>query len=279
MDLGLTRGDGVFETISVVDGHPQALDPHLQRLAHSATLLDLAEPDLDVWRRAVLAGIETHRDNGGDARELYAKLILPAASRARDARAAGCSWTRPRTSRPRAGHPGRHPRPRLPARCRRDLAVAAAGCEDALLRRQPGCPARSRPPRRRRRDLRQLRRVRARGPDLERDRAQRRHGSHAADRPGHPGRNDPGQRLRVLRRAGASTRSYERIPADELATADELWLVSSVRQAAPSPTWTARRSRSTPTAAPHSTRSCSRADELSPTRLTRLHRSAAPAPG
>lgn len=76
MDLGLTRGDGVFETISVVDGHPQALDPHLQRLAHSAKLLDLAEPDLDVWRRAVLAGIETHRSNGGDARELYAKLIL-----------------------------------------------------------------------------------------------------------------------------------------------------------------------------------------------------------
>ncbi|MFF1635092.1 aminodeoxychorismate lyase [Leifsonia sp. NPDC058248] len=84
MDLGLTRGDGVFETISVVDGHPQALEPHLQRLAHSALLLDLAEPDLDVWRNAVVAGIADYRQrNGADAtdgtdgaRELYAKLIL-----------------------------------------------------------------------------------------------------------------------------------------------------------------------------------------------------------
>ena len=82
MDLGLTRGDGVFETISVVDGHPQALEPHLQRLAHSAALLDLPEPELDVWRRAVLAGVERYRlENDsqlehGTARELYAKLIL-----------------------------------------------------------------------------------------------------------------------------------------------------------------------------------------------------------
>ncbi|MFF1878556.1 aminodeoxychorismate lyase [Leifsonia sp. NPDC058230] len=82
MDLGLTRGDGVFETISVVDGHPQALEPHVQRLAHSAALLDLPEPDLDVWRRAVHAGIERYRlENDsqlehGTARELYAKLIL-----------------------------------------------------------------------------------------------------------------------------------------------------------------------------------------------------------
>ena len=88
MDLGLTRGDGVFETISVVDGHPQALDPHLERLAHSARLLDIAEPDLAVWRRAVLAGVDAHRagasgapageagDATGQPRELYAKLIL-----------------------------------------------------------------------------------------------------------------------------------------------------------------------------------------------------------
>jgi 4-amino-4-deoxychorismate lyase len=88
MDLGLTRGDGVFETISVVNGHAQALEPHLQRLAHSAALLDLPEPDLDVWRRAVLAGVERYglenetalendsRPENGTAPELYAKLIL-----------------------------------------------------------------------------------------------------------------------------------------------------------------------------------------------------------
>jgi len=74
MDLGLTRGDGVFETISVVGGHPQALEPHLQRLAHSAALLDLPEPDLDVWRSAVHAGIAASPDAA--AQEFYAKLIL-----------------------------------------------------------------------------------------------------------------------------------------------------------------------------------------------------------
>src|SRR4051812_20833275 len=74
MDLGLTRGDGVFETISVVGGHPQALEPHLQRLAHSAALLDLPEPDLALWLSAVHAGIDASPDTA--AQEFYAKLIL-----------------------------------------------------------------------------------------------------------------------------------------------------------------------------------------------------------
>lgn len=75
-DLGVTRGDGVFETVAVIDGHPQALEPHLERLAHSAALLDLPEPDAAVWRAAVLAGVADYRARGGDGAELYAKLIL-----------------------------------------------------------------------------------------------------------------------------------------------------------------------------------------------------------
>jgi 4-amino-4-deoxychorismate lyase len=39
-DLGPARGDGIFETIGVIGGHPQALDAHLKRLANSASLLD-----------------------------------------------------------------------------------------------------------------------------------------------------------------------------------------------------------------------------------------------
>ena len=52
-DHGLTVGDGVFETLKVVDGRPFALGPHLDRLGRSATGLGLDEPDRD----AVLAGV------------------------------------------------------------------------------------------------------------------------------------------------------------------------------------------------------------------------------
>lgn len=51
-DLGLLRGDGVFETILVVDGKPRELGPHLDRLARSAAMLDLPEPDRAAFERA-----------------------------------------------------------------------------------------------------------------------------------------------------------------------------------------------------------------------------------
>jgi 4-amino-4-deoxychorismate lyase len=57
-DLGLTRGDGVFETILVVDGRPRELRPHLGRLARSAAMLDLPEPDLAAWERVVSLVLE-----------------------------------------------------------------------------------------------------------------------------------------------------------------------------------------------------------------------------
>ncbi|MXS74066.1 4-amino-4-deoxychorismate lyase [Microbacterium sp. CSI-V] len=52
-DLSAQRGDGVFESLGVVDGHPQEVGPHLARLAHSAGLCDLPEPNLDQWRAAI----------------------------------------------------------------------------------------------------------------------------------------------------------------------------------------------------------------------------------
>lgn len=51
-DHGLTVGDGVFETVKVVDGVPFALGRHIERLARSATGLGLAAPDLDEVRTA-----------------------------------------------------------------------------------------------------------------------------------------------------------------------------------------------------------------------------------
>ncbi|KHK96237.1 branched-chain amino acid aminotransferase [Microbacterium mangrovi] len=51
-ELSTQRGDGIFESIGVVDGHAQEIGPHLQRLAHSALLCDLPEPHLEQWRQA-----------------------------------------------------------------------------------------------------------------------------------------------------------------------------------------------------------------------------------
>lgn len=71
-DLAATRGDGVFETISLGGGHPQALEPHLRRFAFSAALLDLPAPDLDAWRAAVLA-VAAELD---PADEGFVKIVL-----------------------------------------------------------------------------------------------------------------------------------------------------------------------------------------------------------
>ncbi|WP_239124520.1 aminotransferase class IV [Rhizocola hellebori] len=45
-DLGLTRGDGIFETVHVRHGKPWKLDEHLARMARSAARMNLDLPDL-----------------------------------------------------------------------------------------------------------------------------------------------------------------------------------------------------------------------------------------
>ncbi len=52
-DLAAVRGDGVFETLLVRDGGACLVEAHLGRLSHSAKLMDLPEPDLPAWRRAI----------------------------------------------------------------------------------------------------------------------------------------------------------------------------------------------------------------------------------
>ena len=52
-ELSTQRGDGIFESIGVVDGHPQETSAHLERLAHSARLCDLPAPHLEQWRQAI----------------------------------------------------------------------------------------------------------------------------------------------------------------------------------------------------------------------------------
>ncbi|HWE89810.1 MAG TPA: aminodeoxychorismate lyase [Pseudonocardiaceae bacterium] len=70
-DLGLMRGDGIFETILVTDGRPRELEPHLHRLARSARMLDLPAPDLAAWRHCVQVTL----DNWTSGTELAVKLV------------------------------------------------------------------------------------------------------------------------------------------------------------------------------------------------------------
>ncbi|MBD3942840.1 aminodeoxychorismate lyase [Microbacterium sp. NEAU-LLC] len=71
-ELSTQRGDGIFESIGVVDGHPQETQAHLERLAHSAAICDLPAPHLEQWRRAVEIAA-THAPQRGEG---VVKLIL-----------------------------------------------------------------------------------------------------------------------------------------------------------------------------------------------------------
>lgn len=71
-DLGVTRGDGVFETIAVVDGHPQAMRPHLERLQRSAAMLDMPALDLDTVAAAVRRAADLHEP----APSLLVKVVV-----------------------------------------------------------------------------------------------------------------------------------------------------------------------------------------------------------
>lgn len=52
-ELSTQRGDGVFESIGVIDGHAQEVVAHLERLANSARLCDLPIPHREQWQQAV----------------------------------------------------------------------------------------------------------------------------------------------------------------------------------------------------------------------------------
>jgi len=61
-DRGFTSGDGVFETIKIVSGEPFALTRHLARLANSARLVGLAQPDENFLRDAIAATLAANAE-------------------------------------------------------------------------------------------------------------------------------------------------------------------------------------------------------------------------
>lgn len=56
-DLGVSRGDGVFETIGVFDGAAHAVEPHLRRLEQSAAMMDLPVPHRAQLRSAIVRAV------------------------------------------------------------------------------------------------------------------------------------------------------------------------------------------------------------------------------
>ncbi|WP_299167323.1 aminodeoxychorismate lyase [uncultured Arthrobacter sp.] len=70
-DTGITRGDGIFETMLAVGGTPRKLQAHLARLATSAEALELDVPASEVWERAISTALKQADDDG----ELVVKLV------------------------------------------------------------------------------------------------------------------------------------------------------------------------------------------------------------
>ncbi|SDR71568.1 aminodeoxychorismate lyase [Corynebacterium timonense] len=66
-DAVATRGDGIFETILVNNARPVNLERHLERFRRSAAQLDLPEPNPEQWRAATREAIADYvRERGGE---------------------------------------------------------------------------------------------------------------------------------------------------------------------------------------------------------------------
>ncbi|WP_323959410.1 aminodeoxychorismate lyase [Arthrobacter sp. JZ12] len=82
---GITRGDGIFETMLAVKGAPRKLQAHLSRLATSAEALELKVPPSDEWERAISTALREADDDG----DLVVKLV---AVRDGDAGSSAIAW-------------------------------------------------------------------------------------------------------------------------------------------------------------------------------------------
>jgi len=70
-DLGVLRGEGVFETTLVVDGTARDLSEHLARMGVSAATTGLSIPGPDAWRH----GVAAVSDNWSGGRQMVARLV------------------------------------------------------------------------------------------------------------------------------------------------------------------------------------------------------------
>ncbi|MEZ2372541.1 aminodeoxychorismate lyase [Arthrobacter sp. RCC_34] len=75
-DLGATRGDGVFESLLVLDGKLRKLPAHLARLAGSAAALDLTISEEDTWRAAIGTAVDEYLETHPGVDEFVVKLLV-----------------------------------------------------------------------------------------------------------------------------------------------------------------------------------------------------------
>ncbi|WP_328857044.1 aminodeoxychorismate lyase [Williamsia herbipolensis] len=90
-DLAAVRGDGVFETLLVRSGTARLVGLHLERLARSASLLDLPEPDAGQWRSAITTGARVWAEENGKDTEGVMRLVY---SRGRESAPVGAPGPR-----------------------------------------------------------------------------------------------------------------------------------------------------------------------------------------
>ena len=76
-DAGVTRGDGIFETLLIRGGEPVNVDKHVSRFRRSAEALDLPDPGVDHWIRATRQAVEDYyRERGeGEGERSEAKCV------------------------------------------------------------------------------------------------------------------------------------------------------------------------------------------------------------
>ncbi len=66
-DQGVTRGDGIFESMLAIDGVPRKIQAHLGRLASSARTMDLDIPAAELWQAAITTALTAYAAGSPDA--------------------------------------------------------------------------------------------------------------------------------------------------------------------------------------------------------------------
>ncbi len=59
-DQGVTRGDGIFESLLAIDGVPRKIQAHLDRFAVSANTMSLEIPAAQVWQAAISTALQAY---------------------------------------------------------------------------------------------------------------------------------------------------------------------------------------------------------------------------